>query len=712
MIDAAKLLAAVAALMLSFGGRATTPETEPDTTERVRHHLETIRGELPEWQQSVRQPLLRLWQLSQALPEEFSEAFESPTHLREDNRVHVEIRYDPGLHVQLHAALDLAGAEIVRDMANGGWLEAVVDLDQLPEIAGQGEVGVIGLARLPSLQGSGSTTSEGVVLGNADLWHEAGVDGSEVTIGVIDTFLDTGGEVSGLQSSGDWPGNERLELIPSCSETFGYPPAGALIDPLPHGNAVVEVIHDLAPASDYRLYDPCSAATIIESVYTAVDDGVDILNLSLTLPGDTPGDGSAPPGSLSEAITYARDNNVVVTISAGNAREGHWGGGFVNPEGNGPESLHHWSDIPLEWFNFARPSDSDCIANGEPLSARLYWDDWVEPQNDYDLVLWRFDSSTEPFATSANVQSGEIWQQPMELITTTAHTDGQHAACAPGEAKYAWTIRNTAANGESHFRFWSNDLQHRTFPSTLDTPADSPAALTVGAIRAGDQSVEGISAEGPLLSPGGSAPLGGENPKPDVVSFSEVSNTTFGTFSGTSASAAHATGMAALLADRHDSTGGAFTAEQITQRIRTIAQTGSNDFDPAGHDFRAGWGRLRFQAEAAVMVTTQPTHGLVNHALSPAIVVEILDEDGSRVVSGPARSIEIDFGQDPSNGQAGLLPATPFSVVEGIASLAGVTIDHHGTGYTLTATVSETGMSVETDPFDLVEEIFNDRFAQ
>lgn len=711
MSYAAKALTATAALILSCAANAMAPDAETDTTKLAQNHIETLRGETLDWQQAVRQPLLRLWQLSQAFPEQFAETFHSPVHLRDGNRVHVEIRYDPDLRAQLHAVLDLAEVEVTHDIVDGGWLEAIIGLDQLPELAGQAEVGLIGLARLPQWHGVTGTTTEGVILGNVDAWHAAGIEGNGTIIGVIDAFLDTAGEIAGLQTSGDWPANAQLELIPSCSDAFGYPPEGALVDPVAHGNGVVEIIHDLAPASDYRLYDPCSAAGVIASVHAAVDAGVDIINLSLTLSGDTPGDGTAPGGSLAEAIEYARDNDVVVSISAGNGRQNHWGGEFSNPEGDGPGSLHHWSGISLEWFNFATPSGSECIANGEVLNATLYWDDWIEPANDYDLILWRFDSESEPFATSTNLQSGAVWQQPMETIAIAAHTEGQHAACAPGEAKYAWTIRNTDASGGGNFRFWSANLEHRTFSSTLGTPADSPAALTVGSIGAGDQLVDAASAEGPLLSAGGSAPLGDEYPKPDVVSFSEVSNTTFGTFSGTSVSAAHVSGMAALLGERHGWAEGSFTAEQVAQRIRAIARQGSNDYEPAGHDFPTGWGRLRFQAEAAMVVTSQPAHGLVNHALSPPIVVELLDDDGLHVLSGPSRSIEITFGQNPTNGQAQLLASAPYPVVDGIGALPDVTIDHHGTGFTLIATATETGMSVETDPFDIIEEIFSDRFA-
>lgn len=712
MSKSASAAIAATVLILSCTASAASFTTEREFRQQADNRLQELRASRPEWQQSVRQPLRQIWQAKADHPDDWHQRVASPGNLRDDGRVHVEIRHDPADREALIDGLASAGASIRYQSEQGGWLEALIPLDQLDAIADLPEAGSIGLARLPAYDGA-TTTSEAVALGNADLWHQAGLGGSGVVIAVIDAFLDTEGQIAALQDSGDWPGDDQLTRHARCGDEFGHPEDGMLLDPPPHGNGVVEVIYDLAPEAHYNVYDPCGAGPIIAAMQEAVSDGADIINLSLSIPADTPGDGSAPAGSLAEAIEQAHNEGVLVVISAGNSRMHHWGGPFDNPNGSGPGSFHHWWDNSLEWANHVLISDSECIANGESLSGTLYWNDWVEPENDYDLVLWRFDNDTSaPFAVSDDEQSGAVYQLPRESISTLAHTDSQHAACQPGEARYAWVIKNIDAGGDHNFRFWSANLEHRTTASTLSTPADSTAALTVGSVHAGSGNLAAFSGEGPMLSTGGGVPAGNEYPKPDVVSYSGVSNTTYGTFAGTSVSAPHVSGMAALLMQRHRWLYENLDSQEIAQRIRDIGQLGDNDLAPPGHDFRAGWGLLRFQVETTLSITRQPPDGLVNHPLSPAMAVEILDGDGLPILSGPSHVLDVEFGQDPSQGSANLFKPFPHPVIDGATVFGGLIIDYPGIGYTLIATSEASGLAVESSPFDLVEEIFSDKFEQ
>lgn len=710
-----KVLSAIvlSALMLSTThteAAASTALSEQEALQWVAEFIESEKRARPAWQRSVQQPLQRLWDLWLETPVGWRERFDSPEHLRSTDSVRVEIRYDARHHAALLDGLELLGAEFIHDIPAGHWLEASIPISELPEIAQLPGLGTIGLAR-PLEYASGGTTSEAVELGNADLWHEAGLDGSGITIAVIDAFNNESGQIASLQSSGDWPPNDQLTLVPSCEDNdFGVLPGSPPNIPPPHGNGVLEVIYDLAPGADYRAYDPCGPASVIQTVYDAVDDGADLINLSLNIPMDTPGDGSAPAGSLAEAIEHARSQNVLVVISAGNQRQNHWGGEFHPPGGGG---FHRWHDDTetVEWANHRMISGSRCIANGETLSATLYWNDWESPTNDYWLLLFRFTDATVLFDTSTNQQTGQSWQRPHEWISTTADTDVQHPSCGPGEAKYGWAIQNNNASGDHNFRFWSSGLEHRTFSSTLGTPADSPAAFTVGAIYASSQNfATGFSSEGPILSPGGGAPTGSEHPKPDIVSFSGVSNTTYGTFAGTSVSAPHVTGMAALLWDRHRWPFGYYGADHVAERLRQIGQVGSNDYAPSGHNFQTGWGRLRFQAETELVFTTQPSDTPVNQTITPSVVVEILDDEGKRVLSGPSEFMDIEIGQDPSGGQAELFTPLLYPVLDGVAWISGLEIDYPGEGYTLIAHSADSGVERESTPFNIVEEIFSDRF--
>lgn len=694
-------------LTIAFPGAAGgSVHSEREAQRQITEYFESVHENRPEWQRRVEQPLRRAWELREAAPRQWQEVFESQQHLLESGRLHVEIRYDHAEHESLRAALDHYGVEVIQDMPRGGWLEAAIYIDGLPEIARMPGLGRIGLARLPEYHGG--TTSEAVEAGQADLWHEAGYGGGGINIAVVDAYNDTDDQIDHLQSQDDWPPDEQLTLIDMnpCASFGGCEPAP------PHGNAVLEVIYDLAPDAHYLAYDAQGQANTIQAVYDAVDDGADIINLSLSIPADTPGDGSAPPGSLAEAIAHARNENVLVVISAGNSRLNHWGGQFHNPGGTEPGSYHHWGDDDPDWANYRLVLGSRCVPDGTGLTGILYWNDWDAPDNDYRLVLLRFEQSMTTFESSDNEQTGQSWQEPRESISTTAQSDDGHPACGANEAKYAWAIYNYDALGVHNFRFWSSNLEDRTFSSTLSTPADSPDALTVGAIFAGSENLLGVSAEGPILGPGGAAPTGKENPKPDLVSFASVDNTTFGSFSGTSASAPHATGMAALLWERHRWPFGVYSADQVAERLRQIAQQGSNDFAPAGHNFQTGWGRLRFQAETDIAYVTQPSDTGVNQPITPNVEVEILDDEGLRVLSGPTQFMDVEIENDPSGGQATLFKPFPYPVLDGLAPISGLEIDELGEGYTLLIGSQSNDIEAESGPFDIVDEIFADRFEQ
>lgn len=657
-----------------------------------------------DWQRGIDQPLRRAWQEYRS-GRDVGAGFSSlADELIDGDRVLVEIVYDAAARQQAHDELRLFGATITHDITRGNWLEAWLPLSVLPEIARVNGVLSIRAARLLELDG-GDTTTEGLAAGQAMPWHAAGLDGSGFTIAIMDRFGDTGGEIADLQQSGDWPPNSQVDMVKvgmTCGTSFGA--CG-----ISHGNAVLEIAYDIAPGANFIAYDIATAADWINATDMAINAGAHILSASMSAPLDGIGDGTALPGSVAEAQLDAVDSNRVVITSGGNERQRHWGGVYSGLDIGDADyaDAHQWvDDITLNFIGTG-PGSIFCISNetstGQQIrvSANLSWNDWDDVDNDYVLALYRIDGADEitRMALSERTQNGGPGQTPQEWITADTHTDVGWDACPEDDqAGYGWRIYRRSADGSHNFRFFSNMLEYQVHESSLTYPGDAIGVLSVAAISTNDGHAS-FSSEGPILAPGGGVPTGSEHPQPSLASFFNVATSSISGFGGTSAAAPHVAGMAALLWHRHSSFV-FFPAEEIANRLKNISVTGSNDLGALGHDFQHGWGRLRFQLEDQAQFIIQPTDTVVGELMSPNPTIEILDDEGLRIISGPTRTFDLTFGNDPSGGSATLLPPLIWHVLDGLAPFGGLHVDTMGEGYTLAASSGD--FSLETNAFDIV----------
>lgn len=406
---------------------------------------------------------------------------------------------------------------------------------------------------------AGSVVSEGVAALNVSIgavsydYHDLGADGSGVTVANIDggyANYDT------LQSSGDWPQPaylRRFEVsggpVVDCdlSACSGYEGSN-------HGAATMEIVFDVAPGADYLTY----ATTTIGDWYTALVDAADrgaaVITESLSAPLDGIGDGSecppiwtAPCGTIAEAAGYARSQGALVVNSAANYGTEHWGGTFVDR-----------GDGTLDWGSGGNLNVGDyCYPNGYLMSIDLFWDDWSDPvDHDYDLRLYELRASGWTLrATSEDAQNGGAGQTPQEHIRyLVSGASGSGGVCSGGSAVFGILVLNYSAATDRNLQVFANDwgsLAHVTEDRSLGFPADSPNVFAVGAVDVSNPgTLEDYSSEGPVLGPGGSqAAPDPPNPKPDAVSVARVSTVAYGAggFAGTSASAPHAAGVAAIL---------------------------------------------------------------------------------------------------------------------------------------------------------------------
>lgn len=653
-----------------------------------------------------------------------SDAAGLPRTLASDDEVLVELRFTPDAGLQrAEQALSRAKAE-VRNVLAVDRVEARVARDQLDELARDADVVSIVPARLvrPRI---GSRTSEGVAAGRADLWHAntPTLTGSGVTIAVIDAFDDTNGEINSLQlaANNNWPPDSRVvfqnyKTLPSPA------PAGCATNTfgclgVSHGNATTEIAYDVAPGANFRVYDTYTvgdwrraildAANLNNSGGSAGTVRAQIISASLGAPLDGKGDGSALPGSIAEAAGWARNRGVLVVNAAGNERQQHWDGLFrASSTGNG---FHNWTTGANTVYNvFGNGSGSAyCIPAGETIAVDLYWNNWVSPgaNRNYDLYLYRRTNVSTwealPVAQSTLIQGGGSGQTPQEQITFTA--SGSTSGCAANSAVFGIAVVRVA--GTTTFEnlevFTNIPLDTRVTARSLGFPADSPNVLSVAAINvatAGTNPQEAFSSEGPVLAAGGGLPSTSAptdpNLKPDVASYDNVSTVSYGvggtnpipatSFTGTSASTPHVAGMAALLMQRN---GTPTTAAQLDTLIltplRSLAATGSNDLGTAGRDYQYGHGRVRFQRETALAYLQQPGNTAVNTAITPAVKVRVLDDEGLLVPNGLLASTSIAIGTDPNGGSAVLSNGGTAALVQGVATWNNLRIDLGGSGYAL-----------------------------
>ncbi|MBZ5740643.1 S8 family serine peptidase [Nocardioides mangrovi] len=145
------------------------------------------------------------------------------------------------------------GMVITATDAGLGTLEGYVPLSAVPELSALPDTGTLSQVLRPQLH-AGSTTSQGVAFQRVDKVHQAGIDGSGMTIGVLSDSYDTAStDVFGDPlddhaaddvASGDLPGVGNPD----------NPQPVVVVDEGPddstdEGRAMLQIVHDIAPAA-------------------------------------------------------------------------------------------------------------------------------------------------------------------------------------------------------------------------------------------------------------------------------------------------------------------------------------------------------------------------------------------------------------------------------------------------------------------------------
>ncbi|MCH7617025.1 MAG: S8 family serine peptidase [Chloroflexi bacterium] len=379
------------------------------------------------------------------------------------------------------------------------WFQVSITVANLERLADDDSIRFIDQAREAQPQ----VVSEGVGVIGANTWHSAGVNGAGVKLAIIDL---------GFASYTTKLGTELPASVTAVSMRVD-----GLLDATDHGTAVAEIAYDTAPGAQLFLIAVDTQLDVFAAVEYANAQGVKVINFSAGY-FDGNGDGS---GLINAIVNLATSYGMVWVNSSGNYGEEHWEG--------------VWSDPDSDFFhNFSGTDETNDISLsvGESLLFVLTWDDpWNASCNNWDLLI--YDSSLALVASSTDIQDCNT-APPLETIHFLApYTDNFLVVIYQ-----FWTF---STNTFDLFAVDHSGLQYKTSSGSLIPPADNSNALTVGAVPWNSpSSIESFSSQGPTTD---------GRTKPDLVAPDFVSTQTYGSnaFPGTSASAPHAAGAAALV---------------------------------------------------------------------------------------------------------------------------------------------------------------------
>ncbi len=380
-------------------------------------------------------------------------------------------------------------------------------------------------------------TSEGVATINATVLQSLGFNGSGVKIAVVDigfegytsklgTELPSGVTVISFRSDGDITGKGEV-----------------------HGTAVAETVHDVAPGAQLYLVNFATNLELNSAVDWLISQHVNIISASF---GHSigPKDGTDYGDGI---VTKATAAGILWVNAAGNHAERHWMGNFYDPDGNG-------------YHNFAGTDETQDIfyQAGESIDLFLDWDDWPYSNQDFDLYIYLPDLSGSQ--VSDNSQTGT--QPPAEIISVGAPVTGYYKIKIK---KYSAT-----RNVKFHlFTAYNPTMQYRVAAGSITIPGTSKDALTIGATHWLNDALEPYSSQGPTDD---------GRIKPDVAAPSNTTNSVYGVFTGTSASAPHVSGAAALLLQINPN----LSVNQLKQAL----ESGARDLGAPGKDNQFGAGRI------------------------------------------------------------------------------------------------------------------------
>ncbi len=400
------------------------------------------------------------------------------------------------------------------------------------------------------LQARGTVTSGGVAWHLASAWHDAGIKGQGVKIGVIDL-------PSGSTTRDGFTGAPALlgTDLPSAVSARCYTDLGKHTSDIAdcsaaggstHGTIVAETVMDVAPEASLYIANPSSRGDLRSTAEWMHREGVGVIVYSVIWQFHGPPDGTSPYayGPLN-TVKWAADNGIVWVNAAGNWHRDTWYGPFADAD---KDNIHEWRTGVEDQYLTLKPFER----------ARVFmrWDDtWGGADDDLALMVVSKPGSPDEsvFATANDSQTGGAHHDPFEWVTVInrgwqSRTVALRVKSMDG-SKPSWIQLVT----------WGGVLGTQSDGYSVQSPADSPhpGMLAVGA--GSPVGVYSYSSRGP--TPDGRI-------KPDIVGAAGMGTVTRGRFQGTSAAAPHVGGLAALVVQQNPG----FAPADVTGYLKTHAK--------------------------------------------------------------------------------------------------------------------------------------------
>jgi len=301
------------------------------------------------------------------------------------------------------------------------------------------------------------------------------------------------------------------------------------------GTAVLEIVHDVAPGAQLGFCGPQTSLEMIQCVTDLAGVfGANVIMDDLVFLADEP---FFEDGPVAQAVRNVLPN-VVYVSAAGNSAQGHYEANYSPVHG---DTVHD--------FGRAAGKSSDgtmnvLVAPGGSLSVFLQWNDpFGGSGNDYDLYILN-EAEDTILAYSNTSQLGS--DDPVEAALFQ-NTGGTTVRVKVVVDKYSGANRFIEM-----FLYGDCQVEEYNVPEgSIVGHAAVSGVLATAAIAANDpghDTIEPFSSRGPSTI---FFPAAETRPKPDITAIDGVSVTGAGGFPtpfyGTSASASHVTGLAALL---------------------------------------------------------------------------------------------------------------------------------------------------------------------